>query len=386
MPVIIDAKGEQADVKLSVDIYKEAEGANLGLPQFVNRKFDTNVAVYGTAWDQLCASSGLIRSTDKSFGLKPPTLGDVLSGKAQMGAATTAEGDPASRILYPAAVLEMIESELAANKDVDPNSFDQMVAKDISVNSSRIEQPEINVSRTAGSRYKAISQLAEPETMVSITTKDISRTLPALSLGLEVSDQALQATTLDFVSLVVGRTASVENHARTYDYLLGFLQGDADNGDAALVQTKASTFDTSISSAGVVTKTALVKWLFNNSYKRGISHIVADVAGMLAIEAALGTTNTGNYPVPGLAPQFSLMNRVLSGLQVMVVDPQMNWPANTLMGLDSRWAIARVRNAAAQYSALEQFVLRRSNALRFDFSEIAYRLFDDAFDVLSLTI
>jgi hypothetical protein len=77
---------------------------------------------------------------------------------------------------------------------------------------------------------------------------------------------------------------------------------------------------------------------------------------------------------------------MLSNLEVFVVEDGRGWTANTLMGLDSRSAITRIRNSAAQYSAVEDFVLRRSKALRFDFSEISYRLFDDAFDVLSLTV
>ena len=61
-------------------------------------------------------------------------------------------------------------------------------------------------------------------------------------------------------------------------------------------------------------------------------------------------------------------------------------PANTIMGLDSRYAIQRIKNSEAEYTAVEDFVMRKSTALRFDFGEIAYRLFDDAFDVLSLTL
>jgi hypothetical protein len=386
MAFVRDKEGNKQEVKLSPTIYREAVAQNKTVPQLINSKYPTDVEKYGTAWDQLCASSGLIIAADRSFGLRPPTIGDILEGKAEFGAATTADADPVSRNLYPAAVLEVIDATLLANKEIDPNAFDQMVAIDTTVTSPRTEQPQVDVSEADNTRARAIAQLAEPETMIQITTSEVSRNLPTLSLGLEVSDQALQATTLDFVAKVVTRTTQVEKNARVYDYLLGFLQGDADVGQGALSQTKANVFDSSITNAGEITKKALVKWLFNNYYKRQITHLVTDVDGLLAIESAMSTTNTGNFPLPGLAPQFSIMNRVLENLRVFVVDPNMNWPANTIMGLDSRWAIARIRNSAAQYSAVEQFVLRRSSALRFDFAEIAYRLFDDAFDVVSLTI
>jgi hypothetical protein len=186
--------------------------------------------------------------------------------------------------------------------------------------------------------------------------------------------------------MVVERQLALERNARTYDYLLGCLNGDEDMGQAALAVTKANVYDTGITVAGTVTKKALVKWLVHNYYKRHITHIVTDINGMLAMEAALQTTNT-NQQVPGsLVPQFSLMNRILESVQLFIVDDSAGWTANTLMGIDARSAIIRIRNSAAAYSAVEQFVLRRSSALRFDFSEIAYRFRDEAFDTLALTL
>lgn len=388
MPVTIKGKdGAQYEVELSTNLYKEAVEENKTVPQLINSKFETDPALYGTAYEQLCASTGLLMGKEHVYGLKPPTIGDVLSGKAMLNATSVADANPASRILFPAAVLEMVENQLATNRTADPSEFDKMVALDTSVTNPRIEQPILNLSKAEGARSKAISQLAEPARMLTITTSDVSRTLPTLSLGLEVSDQALQATTLDFVSMAVNRQAEVERNARVYDYLLAMLNGDTDNNQSALSQTKANVFDTSIVAAGNVTKTALVKWLVTNYYKRRLDWIVTDVNGLLAIEAAFQTTNTGNYPLPGLVPQFSIANRVLSKLNVFVTDPAVaTWPANTLMGLDSRAAIHRIRNSAAAYSAVDSFVLRRSSALRFDFSEIAIRMFDDAFDTLSLTV
>lgn len=383
-----DKTGAQAEVTLTPHIYQEALDANLTVPQLLNQKFGdaTDVETYGAPYDQLAASCGLIIAKDSQYGLKPPSIGDLLSGKAMFGATTFADADPASRILYPAAVLEMVESSLAANRMADVNGFNSMVALTSTVSSSRVEQPVINMTNAEAGRSKAISQLAEPARMLTVTTSDTTKKLPTLSLGLEVSDQALQATTLDFVSMAIARQSEVEQNARCYDYLLAMLQGDTDHGTSALSQTKANTFDSTISAAGSVTKTALIKWLVTNYHKRRVSHIVTDIAGALAVEAAMSTTNTGNFPIPGIVPQFSLINRMLSDLKIFITDPAVaTWPANTLMGLDKNWAIHRIRNAAASYKAVEQFVLRRSTVLRFDFSEDCYRYFDDAFDTLSLT-
>lgn len=385
MAIILDKEGKQQEVKLQPTIYRQAQLAGLSVPQYINREYPTVGAT--SSFDQLCTSAGLIVGKNQEFGIRSPSLGLLLDGRAELsGAANVLDADPASRILYPAVVLEMMESAMAQDRETDPGEFDKMVGMDSSINSNRYEWPVINLARAEAARAKAISQLAEPDMMLTITSADSSRSLLTTSIGLEVSDQALQATTLDFVTMAVRRQQAVARQEKVYDYLLGFLNGDADMDQAALAQTKADTFDSAIVAAGVVTKLALVTWLVTNYYKRRINWVVTDIAGALALETALTTTNT-NQHVPGaLVPMFSLANRILTQIQVFVVEPGRSWPANTLMGLDSKWAIHRVRNSAAAYSAVENFVMRRSTQLRFDSAEIAYRLFDDAYDTLSLTL
>lgn len=386
MTTMIDEKGAQVDVKLETSLYKEAMSKNLTVPQLVNQKYPTSADAESNSFEQLCCSAGLIVGEDRQFGLSSPTIGAILDGTADLNAATVAEADPASRILYPAVFLELIENKLQVDRTTDPDNFDKMIALDMSVPGNRIEQPVINLTKSEQQRSQAIAQLAEPQAMLTITTADTSRAISTFSIGLEVSDQALQATTLDFVSMAIARQSEVERNARTYDYLLAMLNGDVDVGQSALDQTKADTYDSGLTTAGTLSKKAIVAWLLNNSYKRAISHVVTDLAGMEAIEAALENVNTNNYIPGALVPQFSIMNKLLQKLEIFIVDPSAGWPVNTLMGLDRRYAITRVRNSAAAYSAVEKFVLRRSNVLRFDFAELAYRNYDEAFDTLSLEL
>lgn len=390
MPIakIKDEKGENQEVKLDLSLYQAAAAEGLSVSQYINRNYSTDEEKYGTAFEQMCESTGLLTQPNKKYGIKAPSLADIFSGKAQMGqfgAASVADADPASRLLYPAAVIQMIEDKISVDRATDANFFDQMVGNDISVPTNRFEQPIISYSKVEDARRQAISQLSEPARMLTITAADQMRTIPTESIGLEVSDQALSATTLDLVGRSMGRYREVERLEVAYDYLKGFLNGDDDNGDSALSQTKADTLDSTITDAGAVTKKALLAWLWRNYYKRKVDWIVCDLDNAIAIESAMETTNTSNYPIPGMAPNFNLINRVFDTLKVFVVDPQFSWPANTLMGFDSRNAITRVTNVSAAYSAVESFVLRRSTVMRIDTGEFCYRQFDDAFDVLSLT-
>jgi hypothetical protein len=63
-------------------------------------------------------------------------------------------------------------------------------------------------------------------------------------------------------------------------------------------------------------------------------------------------------------------------------------PDNTLYALDASVAISRVTNTAAAYSAVEEYAMKRSTAMRLDWSEDVFRSLDTdlrPFDVLTIS-
>jgi len=204
---------------------------------------------------------------------------------------------------------------------------------------------------------------------------------------MEISDQAQNASTLDLVALAVGRQAAVERAEQTDTYIGAFLNGDADVGQSALSQIKADMIDPLVTAAGAVSHLAWVKFLYRNFKTRVIDWVICDLAAAIAIENRAGKpVIIGDDPnSPRIDALANIVNPGIQNVKIFLVEDGVI-PANTVMGLDSRYAIRRIRNSEAEYQAVEQFVLRRGTALRFDFGEIAYRLFDTAFDVLSLTL
>jgi hypothetical protein len=66
--------------------------------------------------------------------------------------------------------------------------------------------------------------------------------------------------------------------------------------------------------------------------------------------------------------------------------PAGTFAANTIMGLDQTApALAKVTSLFADYSAVEDVVMKKSTELRIDRGWIVYRMWDAAFNVLSLT-
>lgn len=403
MPAFYTPKGEIHQVKLDATVYREAHDANLSLPAFLNRKYGGAAnPVHGSVFHQLCASEGVYLPAKNDMQLRAAPIGDILEGKASLtfDAATTQQrstdyGGTQARILFPAAVVDMIENSLQKDLQTDTNLFNQMVALNLGVASDTFEQPVINYSTLNGpdgaNRAKAqrIAQLAEPAAMAQFTTSQNPRRLPTWSIGAEFSQQALRTTTLDLVALSLARFMAVESDGRVYEMLSNLWTGDPDFDPTAISAVTSTTLNGS-ATAGVLTHKAWLKWLYRNRKYRRISHVICDLDTYLKIEGRTGRPGSIGVldpTLPRIDPQATALNPYVDNVKVMLVDSAAEGgpvPANTVWGVDARFGIVKVSNTSAAYTAAETFALKRAEAFRIDWSEAAYRQWDAAFDVLTI--
>lgn len=385
-----DANGANVPMDLTIGMYAEAAEKNQSLKQFMAVKYPTNAEKHGSAYEQALEQAGVFVRGDKEIGLRASTVGDVLNPKS--AAAITREGVPVSRLLFPAVMMDVIEDKLQRDYTTFPNALDQLVGLEDSIQGDRWERAVLNFSRPEAARSGPVAQLAMPNQMLSITASDKSMRIPSWGIGLEISEQAQKNTTLDLVGLAVGRQAAVEANERAQTYILSLLNGDTDYSMSALsaisgkVQ-KASSFDATIATAGTLTYKAWISWLIQRSTFRSIDTVVTDMGGLLSLRAMFAAERvaSGYKDNPtGMDLNVTVANPMWPTTVKVVLTTDTNWPANTIMGLDTRYAVHRVNSLTAQYSAVESFALKRSTALRIDKGEIVYRLFDEAFEVLTL--
>lgn len=403
MAKYMNEKGELVDVPLPATIYSEAHQANLSVSQYINGKYPTTPG-NGTAFDQMLASVGLVvpaSHLQSELGLRPPTMGDVLNGTANfsMAASNTAGvGSPQgqqSRTLFPAALIAYMETALVKDYTTDANTFDKLIAQNISVPSDRFEQPQINMATKNGPNTALAqrrSQLAAPAAMMSFTTSDTVRKIPTFALGMEFSKEALRATTLDLVGMSVRRQLAVERDSWAYSNLSDMFSGDNDINTSSLASlgfTVATNTLDSGAAAGTITQKAWLKWLFRLRKYRTIDWVVCDLDTYLKIEGRTGRPSLTAIDtlLPRMEAHASVQNPGVGDVKVFIVDSAADGgpiPANTMMGLDSRYAIARVRNTSADVTAAESYALRQAEAFSLQFGEICYRLHNDAFDTLTV--
>lgn len=389
MAAIIDAQGSTQQIEVNLDMVRAAKEAGMSFRDHVNSTYDTNAEKYGDAFSQMCASEGIVLQPNKQYGMKASSLDAVLNGRTVLEAgAIVRNPSNQGRVLLMPAIGALVEDKLVADLNMNADEFDRIIAQDDTIADEWLLWPEINFAGPEAARSQVTSQLAKPATMMSVTTSEKSVRIPTYSLGIEWSEQATKYVNLDLLSLAIARQVAVERNDRANQNLLTLLNGDADMGQGSLSSLGKVTTALSLDSAATsgITQKAWMLWLYQNSKKRKINYLVTDIAGAMAIENRTGKpVITGDNPnSPRIDANVKVSNPTwMADLPVFIVDPSVGWPAKTILGLDTRYAIQRVNSTNASYQAQEDFVLRRGSAMRFDFGTVCRRLFTDAFEVLT---
>lgn len=398
---IMDKNGTQQTVELTAEeMLSGGKKDGLSPAQYLNRKFADADPKFGPAFKQLQASVGIcLPGQVNPFGLKAPNIGALMDGSQFSAANNQQNASPfgtSSRAFTVISIIDAIESAVAKDRTTDADNFYSMVATEITVNSEHFEQPVVDYGTLGGpetAKAQRVVQGANPPKIAFFKTADRIRRIGAWTIGMEWSEQALRATTLDYVTLTMGRYLQVERDERAYRYMSNLFSGDLDLAIGAVSAVTSTTLNGS-ATAGVMTHKAWVKFLARNRKYRKITHVMADIDTYLKIEGRTGRPGSNNYDptLSRIDPQLVAKNPTFGGdVQWIIVDAATDGgpvPANTVWALDARSAITLVRNSNAAYSALEEFAMKRTQAMRMDWAEEVFRTFGDTdlkpFDVLTI--
>lgn len=396
-------KAGHGDNELSAEaMFAESAAANVTPVEWINARYqDADVGRFGTAFQQMQASLGIQRKGSKPnmFGLRPTSMKALLEGSF-MAANVQQNSTPfgtASRAFTMISLVEAIESAVPKDRTTDINVFYSMVATELAIGSETFEQPVINYGTLNGPEQATAVRAGQgslPPKMAFFSTSDRIRRIGSWTIGMEWTEQALKATTLDYVSLTVGRYLQVERDARAYRYISDLFNGNADLIVGAVSAVTSVSLDAA-STGGVLTHKAWVKFLARNRKLRKITHAIMDHDTYLKLEGRTGRPVTNNYDpsLVAIDPQARMINSTFGGeVKVFLVDPATAGgpvPANTIFALDASAAISLVRNTNAAYQAMEKYAMKRTEAMRMDWSEEVFRTFGDTdlslFDALTIS-
>lgn len=370
------------EINVGLEDYKAAADRKISLSAYLQQKYGANVnqREHGSVFLQMCAQTGLFTSRDVSNGYVPPTMSQIVRGGVLAGPITSPDGtdnSPAGRLLFPELIMAVMADALYADQTDFLSGLEDMVGITQTINGEVFYQPMINLNDPRAAANMPIAQGAEPVSMVSIGVSQKIRSMPVKSIGLVIDDKALQSSTLDLVSLVLTEQAREERIRRWTSMLSGMIAGDVDSGEAALPAAVASNVLDPAAAAGTVTQLAWLKFLRRNYQKTKLTHAMCSLETALKIE-----TRTGR---PGLVQNlmldasFTVSNLMITEPKILLVDDSV-CGTDTIVALDKSKAIRRVINVQGNYEAIERFVLQKLTAYRFDYSEMAHKLFPEAWD------
>lgn len=377
--------GKEKTIEVGVEVYQKAAKNKLTLRQQMRYEAPDFDPAMGDAIDQMMTNAALF---DGRKGHGPALTMKEMSAMTMADGFRRPDGSDGSlgaRLLYPQLILETLNAAALSDDGSDILSiWDSMIAVDRRVDGQKVDQPIIDTRGPENSRSGRIVQLAEPETMISITTGEKSYRIPTNSVGLLISDEALEATTIDLVTTVMSAQARGDKIARVGEQLRSMVFGDSDVGIAALPMVKASSFDPRIVADGVITKRAYIKWLHSKQKTANITRILTNIDTALDMDEAFLPKVTG--------ADASKIETPWSGLNLNIPQPSIVpfdadvFGVGILVGLDPRYAVQRFTNISASYEAIEEYVMRKAKGFRVDYGEMATRLYDDAWSVLSLEV
>jgi len=401
MFTFIDKTGAQQQVEISAEeLFQGPAKANLTPAAYLNRKFaDADMSI-GPAFKQMQASLGICSpGADNPFGLASVSMANLLDGTGGFGANTQQNTSPfgtSSRAFTIISVIDAVESAMAKDRTTDINNFYSMVGPRLTINSEHFEQPIVDYGTVGGpetAKAQRAVQGANPPKIAFFKTADRVRRLGSWTIGCEWTQQALRATTLDFVTMTLNRYLSVERDERAYRYISDLFNGNGDMIVGAVSAVTTTSLDAA-ATGGVVTHKAWLSWLARNRKYRKITHVVCSLATYLKIEGRTGRPGLSAYDprLPTIDPHLVSPTQTFGGdVSWVIVDAAADGgpvPDNTVYGVDATSAITLVTNSNAAYSAVESFAIRRTEMLRIDWSEECFRTFGDtdlrAFDVLTI--
>ena len=392
---IYDAKGAQHTLEMNENAMRDMRAED-GLNAVPLDKFFENQIVKATG-DITAVPDGkghpsVLNQIAAQMGVNPrSTLKEVMNGGVH-AASTGGDASITGRLLVTAMLLPVIENQMREDRSGYASMLRQHAALNINLPGTRWDRPILDFKRPENSRPQPVAELAEPVRTLTIKSSQKSSALLGEAIGIEFSDQALQNSTIDFISLSMRRQAEESANEVAMAHILSLLNGDADVGMAALATVVrggaavASTLD-SAAGSGKLTQTAWVKWLWRNNLRRTITTVVTDFDGALAIENRLGrpTVQTDDAKSKRIDVLTNVVNPNWPNQVDIIITQDPSWPANTIVGFDKSYGYSYVSSAALNYSAMESLAIRRSTRMRIDQASAVDRFMNDAWDILDIS-
>ena len=374
----IESGGRPSQIPISIDIYKSAADRNLSVPAYLQQEYgqkaDKNYA-NGSVFSQVMASLNAPIDV-KGKGFRAMKLGNILDGTFR--AAVTQNAKTALTILAPAAILSIVEENKTEDYTDTLSMFEKLIAIDKFNSSDTFAMPIFDLSNADKRQASAIGQSAISY-VGRLTISRKSHTIPTFSYCLEASDKALKDYCIDTIAIYLRRLRKPLAFNLVCQQLNSLINGDRDMDIKPLPVVPINKYDSEAGN-GVLTHKAYMKWLRNDCRFYQVDYVLCNEDDYFRIIERKGRPNIS---LEQMAYATKPINKNIFEPQIFILNEGVV-PPGTLVGIDSRYAIARLKYSQANFDAVEEMVMRNGKALYFDERQVLYRHDDEAFKVTTL--
>nr|WP_279030966.1 hypothetical protein [Snodgrassella alvi] len=374
----IESGGRPSEIPISIDIYKSAADRNLSVPAYLQQEYgqkaDKNYA-NGSVFSQVMASLNAPIDV-KGKGFRAMKLGNILDGTFR--AAVTQNAKTALTILAPAAILSIVEENKTEDYTDTLSMFEKLIAIDKFNSSDTFAMPIFDLSNADKRQASAIGQSAISY-VGRLTISRKSHTIPTFSYCLEASDKALKDYCIDTIAIYLRRLRKPLAFNLVCQQLNSLINGDRDMDIKPLPVVPINKYDSEAGN-GVLTHKAYMKWLRNDCRFYQVDYVLCNEDDYFRIIERKGRPNIS---LEQMAYATKPINKNIFEPQIFILNEGVV-PPGTLVGIDSRYAIARLKYSQANFDAVEEMVMRNGKALHFEEKQVLYRHDEEAFKVTTL--
>lgn len=367
MPDIQVGKTKANDIKLSIDMYKEAQRNKLNLSQYLENLDPSEDYGSGEKLDALGRQL-------KRFGIRvAPGKNGVYAGDVESFYLTEE-----SKVLFPEVI-----SRVAREAPMATSKLAQIVAINTPIDGN-VYLPYYVDDQPAEQTRKRVTEATQLP-ICEIKGQENTVKLYKYGRAIKASYEAIRRMKIDMLSLHVRRIAAQAGLDKADEALNVVINGDGNTNPATVY--KLHTDLGGVVADGLDYKSWL-KFLMKFSSKQYNCNIV--IGGLDEIVELL------TMQKPNVDP-LALLSAVMQG----PVDAKMeiesglivnykalyipSAPANKLVGIDNRYAIEQINEIGSDITEAEKFIMNQTSVLTVSENNAFAKLFNDATAVLDLT-
>lgn len=340
------------DIKLKPEMYRvAAEEYGLTLSEYLERMNPSKPSDKLTAFERQLERYGIRVNSDKKKGLYAGYMSQFFVT------------DSDARVLFPEFINSIARWEMLAAED-DPYDINLITGSNVQGLSTNVFKEMYVTDTEEDYQVSVVNELAGfPEFTIGWTDK--AESMKKYGISIKWSYEFLRRARIDIISPLIQRFSEMQKRVIFREGLYFLVNGTGTDMTPAASSAQTSSYDTACSTAGEITYKSWLYWLNSRRpYRIDTVFCNMDVAYKLLTmtRASVDTLALRESLSPRIANNPNLVRGLRADPTIVIVDND-HISANTIIGIDSRYAARRWFEIGADITETEKVIKEQFNRM-----------------------